>query len=206
MARLIAFGLGMALLAAGASPARADDQTVFGALLVVRNNLDPGKRLVKYLGKELVHSPTVQGNPVSDGATLEIVLEPQLGTGSQECYTLPAAGWRPVSTLGYKYTDSMGANGPIKVATLKRTASGTFILKLVATAAHQPITLVPPLRTAKGDVAFAIGGGGDRYCSTFGGTAVSNGVSQFKAKNATPPISCAAALSGCASPSGAFVD
>jgi hypothetical protein len=205
MARLIAFGLGVALLALAAAPARADDQTVFGMLLVVRNNLDPTKRLVKYLGKEIVHSPTVVGNPLANGATFQIVLEPELGSGSQECYTLPASGWRPISTLGYKYTDGTGANGPIKVATIKRTASGTFILKLVATAAHQPITLVPPIRTAKGDVGFVIGGG-DRYCSTFGGMIVSNGVSQFKAKHATQPFACAAALSSCGSPSGAFLD
>jgi len=207
MARVIPFGLGMALLALAGSPARAADQTVFGALLMVKNNLDPTKRLVKYLGKELVHSATVQGDPVSNGATFEVVLEPEFGTGSQQCFTLPASGWRPISTYGYKYNDGTGANGPVKVATIKRTPSGTFILKLVATGAHGPITLVPPIRTAKGDVGFVVGGGGDRYCSTFGGTPVSNGVSQFKAKNATPPFGCASALLGCSpSPSGAFVD
>ena len=64
--------------------------------------------------------------------------------------------------------------------------------------------LVPPTRTAEADVFFHIGGG-DRYCSVFGGDFVNDGVSQFKAKNAPAPSSCAGVFLVC-SPSGAFVD
>jgi hypothetical protein len=172
-----------------AVPAGAADQHVFGKLVVVKNNLDPAKRKVKYLGKEIASGRTVQGNPLTGGATFEVVLQPELGSGSQQCY---------------KYKDATGAHGPIKVASIKRTPSATFILKIVGNGALGPIGLVPPTRTAEADVFFHIGGG-DRYCSVFGGDFVNDGVSQFKAKNAPAPSSCAGVFLEC-SPSGAFVD
>lgn len=198
--------LGVALVAGmAAQPVRAADQHVFGKLVMVRNNLDPTKRMVKYLGKETASSRTVQGNPVSAGASFLVVLQPALGAGSQQCFTLPASGWNPISTLGYKYKDATGANGPVKVATIKRTPSGTFLVKVVANGGLGTITVQPPTRTAEAGVFFAIQGGGDRYCSTFGGTYVSDGPSQFKAKNADAPSSCGGAFVPC-SPSGAFVE
>jgi hypothetical protein len=186
------------------SPLRAADQKLFGKLVLVKNNLDPGKRMVKYLSKQAPSTSVVQGNPLSGGATFEIVMQPALGSGSQQCFTLPASGWSPISTIGYKYKDATGAHGAVKVATIKRTPSGTFILKLVANGALGTITVEPPIRTAEADVFFRIGGG-DRYCSTFGGEFLSDAVSAFKAKNAPAPSSCAGAFLLC-SPSGAFVD
>jgi len=198
---LVAITLALGALAA---PARAADQHVFGKLIMVKNNLDPVKRRVKYLGKEIASNRTVQGNPLSGGATFEVVLQPELGSGSQQCFALPAAGWSPISSIGYKYKDPAGAHGPIKVASIKRTPSATFILKIVGNGSLGSIGLVPPTRTAEADVFFHIGGG-DRYCSVFGGDFVNDGVSQFKAKNAEPPSSCAGVFLEC-SPSGAFVD
>jgi hypothetical protein len=184
--------------------APAADQALVGKLVMVKNNLDPAKRLVKYLAKEKGTGRTVEGNPMSDGATFEIVLQPEIGTLSQQCFGLPGSGWSPISTLGYKYKDQTGANGPVKVAQIKTTPSGTFMLKVIATAKNSPVTLQPPIRTAEADVFFRIVGG-DRYCSTFGGVFLNDGVSQFKAKNADAPGACADVSPLC-SPSGAFVD
>jgi len=195
-----------AVLAAGllAGPLRAADQKVAGKIVLVKNNLDPGKRMVKYLAKEIASSRVVAGNPQTGGATFEIVMQPALGSGSQQCFTLPASGWRAVGSLGYKYTDATGANGAVKVAIIKRMPSGNFILKVTANGALGAITVEPPTRTDEADVFFRIGGG-DRYCSTFGGEFLSDAVSAFKAKNAPAPSSCAGAFLLC-SPSGAFVD
>jgi hypothetical protein len=185
-------------------PLRAADQTLFGKLVLVKNNLDPGKRKVKYLAKETASSSVVQGNPLTGGATFEIVMQPALGSGSQQCFALPASGWSSAGSIGYKYKDSLGTNGAVKVATIKRTPSGTFILKVVVHGALGSITVEPPTRTDEADVFFRIGGG-DRYCSTFGGDFLADAVSAFKAKNAPAPSSCAGAFLLC-SPSGAFVD
>jgi hypothetical protein len=192
------------VLAALAGPLGAADQKVFGKLILLKNNLDPGKRRVKYLSKQAPSGSVVQGNPQSGGATFEIVMQPELGSGSQQCFALPASGWSPIGGIGYKYKDAAGAFGAVKVATIKRTPSGTFILKVVATGALGAITVQPPTRTDEADVFFRIGGG-DRYCSTFGGDFLADAVSAFKAKNAPAPSSCAGVFLLC-SPSGAFVD
>jgi hypothetical protein len=191
-------------LALLAGPARAADQMLFGKLFFVKNNLDPAKRKVKYLAKEIGGGNTVQGNPMTSGATFEVVMVPLLGTGSQQCFSLPASGWSPISAIGYKYKDATGANGPIKVASIKRTPSGVFLLKVVGNGLIAPITVEPPTRTAQADTLFRISSG-DRYCSTFGGTFLNDGVSQFKAKDATDPIACGTGPLVC-SPSGAFLD
>jgi hypothetical protein len=198
---LLGAGLAASVLA---WPAGAADQTLFGKLILLKNNLDPAKRRVKFLAKEVASSHVVQGDPRTGGATFEVAMQALLGSDSQQCFSLPAAGWSPIGTIGYKYRDSTGANGPVKVASIKRTPSGTFLLKIVANGKLAPITVVPPIRTDEADVFFRIGGG-DRYCATFGGDFQSDGVSAFKAKNAAAPSSCAGAFLVC-SPSGAFVD
>jgi hypothetical protein len=187
-----------------ASGATALDQTLPGRLLLVRNNLDPARRLVKYVAKVPTPNDVQVRGVGAGGATFEVVLQPEIGVGSQQCFALPAAGWRTINAVTFKYKDSTGAYGPVKAATFKET-SGTFVLKVVAKGTQGPITLQPPTRTAEANVAFRVAAGGERYCSTFGGDVLQDGVSAFKAKNAPDPASCAGAFLLC-SPSGAFVD
>lgn len=203
-ARSILAGVALVLCCAGG--AGAADQTLFGKVIKVKNNLDPAKRKVAFVAKELASGSTVAGNPASGGATFEVVLEPALvgDSVSQQCFSLPAAGWSAIGSLGWKYKDKTGANGAVKTATVKRTPSGTFILKVVALGRFGPITVAPPTRTAEARAVFRIGGG-DRYCSLFGGTVGANAVSGFTAKNAEAPSSCGGAFLVC-SASGAFVD
>jgi hypothetical protein len=192
------------VLVFGGAPARAADQTVAGKLILVKNNLDPAKRKAKFLAKELGSASTLVGNPLADGATFEVFLKAEIGTDSQQCFVLPPAGWSPISSIGYKYKDASGAHGAVKTAAIKRTPSGTFLLKVVVNGANGPVALQPPTRTEEADVFFRLGDG-DRYCAAFGGTYLADNVSAFKAKNAPEPSSCAGAFLVC-SPSGAFVD
>ena len=113
---------------------------------------------------------------------------------------MPASGWTPISTLGFKYKDSSLANGPVKVAQIKKTKSGTFQIK--GTLKGAGITVAPGNPTASYAVNFKIGGG-DEYCSG-SGTAVPNpnDAKTFKVVNDTPPGSCTVAA---CSPSGAFL-
>jgi hypothetical protein len=192
--------------ALGASGVHALDQTLPGRLLLVKNNLDPAKRLVKYVVKvPPLNDVQMSGSPFDGGATLEVVLQPEIGVGSQQCFSLPAAGWRMANSIAFTYKDTTGAYGPVKTASFKETSGGTFILKVVAKGSQGSITLQPPARTAEANVSFRAGTSGDRYCSTFGGDFVLDGVSALKAKNAPDPSSCAGAFLPC-SPGGAFLD
>ena len=44
---------------------------------------------------------------------------------------MPASGWAAISTIGFKYKDASLANGPVKVAQIKKTPSGTFLVKVL---------------------------------------------------------------------------
>ena len=204
--RISATVLGFALVVLAAPTAPAADQPVFGKLLKVKNNLDPTRRAVVYFAKEPGSGSTVEGDPLNGGATLEVVIQPGLpgDTVSQQCFTLPASGWSTISSLGYKYKDAGGVNGPVRTAFIKRTSSGTFLLKVALSGKLGAITVHGLNHAAEGDAFFHIPGG-DRYCSTFGGTIDPNGVSQFLGKNAPAPGACATPPLVC-SPSGAFLD
>src|SRR5262249_56949448 len=84
---LVALVLGLAMTVA---PARAADQTILGAQLVVRNPdpTNPAKRKVMATAKEVASSNTMVGNPVATGATLSIVANG--GTPSPPNFALPA--------------------------------------------------------------------------------------------------------------------
>ena len=56
---------------------------------------------------------------------------------------MPAAGWRAVST-GFKYKDTLGANGPVRTAQVQKTNNGTFVIKAKASARYGAIDVVPP--------------------------------------------------------------
>jgi hypothetical protein len=84
-------------------------------------------------------------------------------------------------------------NGPIKTLLYKKTGSGTFLLTVLAKGSTGALTLVPPNTGTEAQVSF-IPGGGDRYCSAFGGAAGGtldpNTNKTFKAKNPTADGHC----------------
>src|SRR5262245_66328994 len=102
----LATALGLALLATRS--ARAADQTVLGKSFGGRDpmpGVDASLRSVVVLGKEPASDDTVAGNPITDGASVEIIAN---GTSpSSQIFSLPAgaltpgaAGWKAIGTVG----------------------------------------------------------------------------------------------------------
>lgn len=183
--------------------AMAADQLVPAKILLVKSPPgDASKRKITFKVKQNASAATVVGDPTVDGAALHVVLTP----GGDQCFSMPAAGWSLISTLGFKYKDASLTNGPVKVASIKKTPSGTFLVKAVLKGSGATtITVVPGDPSATYATNFALGGGGDSYCAGTGtATPKPNDDKTFKVVNDTAPASCAA--SSCASPSGAFVD
>jgi hypothetical protein len=197
----------MAVVACGIAGglAYAAQQTVAGKLIFVKNPkaTDASKRTIVYFAKELSSNETVVGDPTVSGAKLKVKLD-----GNTQCFAMPASGWTPISTIGFKYKDATGANGPVKTAFIKLTKGGVFLNKAVILGKFGPgpqphITVVPPNPGVEADTNFSIGGG-DQYCAAFpGATANPNDDKGYKVKDTPDPGTCA--VSAC-SPSGAFLE
>ena len=157
-ARLVVF-VGLTLVG---SPALGAQHLVPTKVFLVKNP-SSGARKVLWKVKEPGSAATVTGDPTADGATLRI----QLMLGGDQCVSLPAAGWSAVGSLGFKYKDAALANGPVKKALIKKTASGTLLIKaLLKTGGPTDISVLPgdPTTTYATNLAL---GTGDDYC---GGT------------------------------------
>jgi hypothetical protein len=203
MKKRIVFGAFAATLAVflgtGGIVSAQDQQMKTGKLLLVKNPKasDPSKRKIVYQVKEQASTNTIVGDPMVNGAKLKVRLD-----ANTDCYDMPASGWSAISTLGFKYKDASGAYGPVKVASIKKTPSGNFMVKANVLGKNGLITVVPPNPGIQADTNFSLGEG-DEYCSTFGGTLDPNNEKTFKAKDAAAPTECN--VSAC-SPSGAFLD
>ena len=157
----------------------------------------PMARTIVWKVKERGSSNTLVGDPTASGAKMRIVLSP----GGNQCVTMPASGWSAISTLGFKYRDPSLANGPVKVASIKKTPSGTFQIK--AKLKGSGITVVPGNPTSTYATNLKLGAG-DEYCSESGtATPNPNDAKTFKVVNDTTPGGCSVAA---CSPSGAFLD
>jgi hypothetical protein len=161
------------------------------------------KRKILWKVKENASSNTVTGDPtnlVTGGATLRVALTP----GGDQCFDLPAGNWSPISSIGFKYKDADLSEGAVKVAQIKKTPSGNFLIKaLLKGSGPQGITVVPGNPTTTYAVNLKIGNG-DAYCSGTGAAVPDpNTATTFKAKNDTTPATCS--IDAC-SVSGAFLD
>lgn len=191
MRKLIAAGIAAAFVSGGI--AIAAQQGAAAKKLLVKSPSSGNKKIV-YLSKNA--SSTINGDPTLNGATFTIALTP----GGTQCVTLPAANWSTTST-GFKYKDAQLAAGPVKVALIKVSGSGNFLLKVVAKSGA--ITVAPGNPTASYGTSFEIGGGGDEYCASTGtATPTKNDAVTFLVKNDTGTI----CTTSCGSPSGAFLD
>lgn len=180
---------------------------LLGKLMLVKDpqpGVDATRRKIVLKVKESASPHPITGNPITGGATLEVVLSGT--TPSSQTFTLPpgAAFWSALGTVGFKYKDTGLVNGPIKLLIVKKTTSGNFILSALGKGSGSgPLNLVPPNTGTEARVRF-IPGDGDGYCAAFGGVAGGtldpNTNKVFKAKNPTAEGPCPP------SPSGAFVD
>lgn len=188
--------IGLAALAALAltgGPIRAAQQTVAGKKILVGNPSasDASRRKVVYLAKELGSDETLggaAGDPTVGGAKLKVQLD-----ATAQCFVMPASGWTAFHLRGgaiaFKYKDLSGTLGPVKVALMKKTAASALVIKVAIQSRLGPgpqphVVVVPPSSLVDTNLAI---GGGDEYCSRFGGTIVRNDTQLLKSKDAPDP-------------------
>jgi len=173
MRRISFAGVLVGIVALGLGTASAADQLVLGKLILIKNPVpgQPESRYVKVFAKE-AGGATVVGDPTVGGATLRVIANG--GTPSDETFNLPASGWiGKTNTAGlvyYKYRMDKLSPNPVKGAFIKITPSGIFFIKALALAKLGPLNVVPPNPGTDAAIVLAIGGG-DTYCSGFGGDA-----------------------------------
>jgi hypothetical protein len=199
-----------------ASSGGAADQTILGKSFVVKDpkpGVDASLRTVVVLGKELSSDDTIVGDPIANGATIEVIANG--ATPTTQTFTLPAgAGWKALGSqpIGYSYKDGDGLNGPVKSALIKKTPAGVFFAKVTIKGAFGPgpqphVMVVPPAPGTDGGMRFTINGG-DTYCVNFGGAAggavtnaptkgTPNKTFKIATKTATPTVEA-----GCPTPPG----
>ena len=158
--RALGVGLVLTLVLAG-NEALAAQQLVATKTILVKN---PPSGARKLLWKVKETAATVMGNPITQGgATLHVQLNP----GPDQCVSMPASGWSAIGSIGFKYKDMTLANGPVKVASIKKTPSGNFLLKaLLKNGGPTSIAVVPANPSTSYATNFTLGVG-DEYC---GGT------------------------------------
>ncbi len=184
-----------------ARPAPCANQLVLGKVFLVVNPDagDAAKRRVKVIGREASGASTIVGNPTAGGASLLVAANG--ATDSSATFTLPAGGWS-ASATGFTYHDPAGVNGPVRVAVIRDTTYGGFLVKAVLVGSLGPgpqphIPVVPPAPGTDGGATLTIVGG-DAYCVRFGagaGGQVTNappptGTRVFKVRNATAEAGC----------------
>ncbi|MEW6270673.1 MAG: hypothetical protein AB1689_15430 [Thermodesulfobacteriota bacterium] len=171
-------------------------QPIRGKSFVVSNPKleDPSKRRITVLASEPGSAVTLDLDTlVANGATLTVTAAgPEVHS---QTFTLPGP-WKRVGTTGARYTDKTGANGPVKLAEVGRSASGIVKLKVTIVARPTPegapqVRVVPPDPGTHGEVVLQVSGG-DAYCVGFGGAAggavVNKGSLLFKVTNPTAAV------------------
>jgi len=202
--RLRGLGAAAALLLLTASVASAATQTVLGRSFVVRNPSPGGasERTVVVSGRGTASDAALVGDPLANGATLQIIANGAMPT-RQSTLVLPPgpyartsrAGWKVRVAGGattYTYIDKRGTNGPVRFLTIRHLASAgadSIEFRALLTGKLGPIAVAPPNPGTDGGAIFSINGG-DRYCVAFGGAAggdvsVRNDAGQFKIGRAT---------------------
>jgi hypothetical protein len=175
-----------------AAPAAGPAQTypgVFGRKLLITDAGTETQRriLVKIVNAGLL---ATEMDPPTNGVLLHVYNS--AGTSDSACMPLPATGWTATAS-GFRYSDPTGANGPCKIAVLKKAR----IFKAICTATKHPIDYSLD-EAAQASVAVRISAGGIAYCADFGG-AERGDISgrKFFGKNSSPPLFCPPAPAAC---------
>jgi len=194
MRKSIALTIAAAFMSAGVAIA-ADQGAAARRLLIY--SPESGNKTIVYKSKNT--TATMAGDPVTNGASFNLAIG---GDGTQ-CMSLPSSGWTAISTIGFRYRDPLLANGPVKVALIKRNASlGIFRLKLIAK--RSAITVVPGNPTTSYGTNFKINAGGDSYCASNGSAIpAQDTATSFQVYNDDGD---ACSVAACSSPSGAFLE
>jgi hypothetical protein len=168
----------VALFTLCGGPAFAADQAVLGKALVVKNGGEPAKRKIVIKAKESASVATIAGDPTTGGATL--VLDAIGDSVHSQTFNLPAGVggdgkpfWSGDAVKGYTYKDKTGANGAVKVAKIKKAASGVFQIKAILSGKIGDIDVLPPSDGTRGCALLSIGGG-DTYSLRFADGKIKN--------------------------------
>jgi hypothetical protein len=166
--------------------ARAAEQTIPTRGLALKNPApdgDPVKRRFTFKAKTAPGANTLVGDPTVGGATLRL----KLTDGAEQCFDLPAAGWGPVGTSGFRYKDFDGP-GAVTAALIKQSFNGLFFVKLRVSGRTGTFDVVPVEGNTGFDLNLAINGG-DQYCA--GGATTGTATDKaYKAKGVAAPASC----------------
>jgi hypothetical protein len=197
------------MVAATASAGFAATQSLDTKLLLVKDAAGPESRKIVWKVKQ--GDPdgelSVVGDPTTAGATLRVRLQvsnhcsvpPCEDGGGDQCFILPSSGWSPIGSIGFKYKDAALVNGAVKVASIKRTPSGNFLVKVIAQGAGIGLFLEDEIGFYGLNLSLL---DGDDYQTGSGGAVPKpNDSRTFRVKSedngaSQPPCS----------PSGAFVD
>ena len=149
-------------------------------LLVKNPQIGPRRLLWKV--REAASAAVILGDPTTDGATLHVVLTP----GGDQCFTMPSSNWTTRGALGFRYRDATLENGLVKSAEIKKSPSGTFVLKAVVVDS----VILPGGPTTSYATNFTLGTG-DEYCGgTAGAVPNPNNSTTFKVTNDAAPAAC----------------
>ena len=177
--------------------AHAADQTILGSSFQVKNPGAIEKRKVGAKAKEKPSSNTIVGNPTVAGGTLVITANGT--TPSTQAFALPqgvspSTGknfWSGDAVKGFKYKDPKGDNGPVKGASIKKTGSLTFLIKVSLTGKNGTILIVPPNPGTSACVLLGLNGG-DTYSIQYASPAkkITNKATLFKVTKPVNEGSC----------------
>jgi len=184
-----------------AGPAGAAEQTVLGKSITVKSPRgDATRRRVTGSAKEKGSPNTVIGDPTVAGAVLTIVANG--GTPSVQTFVLDqgtsAAGapfWSGDAASGFTYRDPNGEQGAVERAIIRRSPSGSFVMKVALSGKNGTLAIVPPNPGTDACVALQLGvdASGDRYSIQFGPDSkiTNDGDLLFKAKRPLAEGVCA---------------
>ncbi len=189
----------LALLVVVAGPlAHAADQTILGSSLQLKNPSTPDKAKLSGKAKEKASSNTIVGDPTVSGATLTV--RANGGTPSSQTFNLPTGTspstgkpyWTGSVAKGFSYKDPKLENGPIKGASIKKSGSGVFQIKVSGSGKLSPLTVLPPNPGTNGCVLLELTGG-DSYSVQFGaldGIISNKGALQYSHKKVSGEGTC----------------
>lgn len=162
-------------------------EPVLGKSFLLRDplpNVAPSARGMVVLGKETGSTNVLAGDPIANGAWLEV--SAYGGTSTSQRFLLPAGayfaggwGWRAIGNpvTGYSYKDAKGINGPVKDVLIRVGPRSSFLVKATikgsATAPpEKQIDVVPPTPGTAASFRLTVNGvGGGAWCVNFGGAA-----------------------------------
>ena len=153
----------------------AADQMILGKkfyLAIFASSLaDPLNAKLTVSAKELTSPNTIVGDPVANGGFLRAIVSNGSDTDDQT-FAMPAVGWTVLGTKGFKYTDPAagGDTNPVYKAIIKRSASGTFAIKVLLrrTVFVGGLDLQPFANPTTAGIILTLSGG-DNYCVEFAG-------------------------------------